>query len=540
MTSSSPESPTAHRDALEQRAIHRRAEYQKHVSYPAAISSAQRTTTTALRLWTTHRCLVQRYLLHAFVATMLPGALGLTSLYREPTPTPLSAPSETRTMPVSIVPSTLTVGDVGIDPAAFADIDALGHDASPTEQGLRTDLRQYLTVPATVRVESGNIRSGPGSHYDKIGNVSNGTALLLLAQAGQWFQAQSSDGSIGWVIAELVIVDASLVTLLPEATDIPPPPPPTIARVGEAHLNLRDGPATRYRTVRTLDANAQLDLLARYADWYQVQTEQGDVGWVRGDLLTIAPGVTERIEPVTTIPDPDPVLVGKISAHGVHLRSGPGTRYDTLATLRSGVQLDLLGQYDSWFQVRTSDGRTGWVAYAFIDASDYITRRVKTVSAIPPPRQSPASNAPRRPSDSSTSRSAPPALAAGSVVEYAMQFVGTPYVFGASGPDAFDCSGFTRYVYQQYGLNLPHSSAGQYSTAYGTIISDKEALAPGDLVFFANTYKKGISHVGIYIGNGNVVQAMSPELGLGVANIHSAYWSTHYYSAIRPTDQAVR
>jgi cell wall-associated NlpC family hydrolase len=120
------------------------------------------------------------------------------------------------------------------------------------------------------------------------------------------------------------------------------------------------------------------------------------------------------------------------------------------------------------------------------------------------------------------------------VVGYAAQFVGARYVWGGSGPDVFDCSGFTRYVYKQFGLNLPHSSAGQYNTAYGTIISNPADLRPGDIVFFVNTYKRGISHVGIYTGGGDVVQAMSPKLGVGVANLNGGYWAQHYYSAIRP------
>jgi NlpC/P60 family/Aldo/keto reductase family len=83
-------------------------------------------------------------------------------------------------------------------------------------------------------------------------------------------------------------------------------------------------------------------------------------------------------------------------------------------------------------------------------------------------------------------------------------------------------------------LDLPHSSAGQYNSAYGTTISNPADLQPGDLVFFVNTYKGGISHVGIYVGGGDVVQALSPKLGVGVANLNGGYWAQHYYGAIRP------
>jgi cell wall-associated NlpC family hydrolase len=120
------------------------------------------------------------------------------------------------------------------------------------------------------------------------------------------------------------------------------------------------------------------------------------------------------------------------------------------------------------------------------------------------------------------------------VAAFAMQFVGAPYVWGGADPNGFDCSGFTQYVYRQFGLDLPHIAADQYSEQYGTLITDPNALQPGDLVFFANTYEPGITHIGIYIANGDVVQAMSPGIGVAIGNVREDYWAQHYYGALRP------
>jgi cell wall-associated NlpC family hydrolase len=119
------------------------------------------------------------------------------------------------------------------------------------------------------------------------------------------------------------------------------------------------------------------------------------------------------------------------------------------------------------------------------------------------------------------------------VVSFAMQFIGTPYVWGGASPGGFDCSGYTQYVYRQFGLSLPHSAAGQYSQRFGAFI-DRASLQPGDIVFFANTYKRGISHVGIYVGGGMVAQALAPGAPLAAVSINGAYWSSKYYGAIRP------
>lgn len=113
------------------------------------------------------------------------------------------------------------------------------------------------------------------------------------------------------------------------------------------------------------------------------------------------------------------------------------------------------------------------------------------------------------------------------VVQIALSLLGRPYRWGAAGPNAFDCSGFTMYVYAQIGISLPHSSAAQYYS--GRRVSYDE-LQPGDLVFFARRGGR-ISHVGIYIGGGNFVHA--PQTG-DVVKISSLSSHGGYVGAVRP------
>ncbi|MDW0108688.1 C40 family peptidase [Sporosarcina aquimarina] len=116
-----------------------------------------------------------------------------------------------------------------------------------------------------------------------------------------------------------------------------------------------------------------------------------------------------------------------------------------------------------------------------------------------------------------------------SIIAYAKKFEGTPYLFGGNTPEAFDCSGYILYVFKYFGITLPRTSESQFTV--GTAVS-RENLQAGDLVFFANTYKPGISHTGIYIGNGDFISAESG--GVKISNLDKhPYWAPKYAGAKR-------
>jgi peptidoglycan DL-endopeptidase CwlO len=112
---------------------------------------------------------------------------------------------------------------------------------------------------------------------------------------------------------------------------------------------------------------------------------------------------------------------------------------------------------------------------------------------------------------------------AAAAIAYAMAQVGKAYVYGAAGPSAFDCSGLTMRAWEAAGVSLPHSSAAQYAMGPHVAASD---LQPGDLVF----YYSPVSHVGMYIGNGMIVNAENPSVGVVVAPLYSM----PYVGAVRP------
>lgn len=118
------------------------------------------------------------------------------------------------------------------------------------------------------------------------------------------------------------------------------------------------------------------------------------------------------------------------------------------------------------------------------------------------------------------------------IVELAKKYIGGKYVWGANGPNAFDCSGLTQYVYAKNGIGLNRTAAEQ--AKQGIKISKSE-LEAGDLVFFKkiNSVGAGVSHVGIYIGNGKFIHASTPAKGIRVDNLSDDYYTTRFHSARR-------
>jgi len=118
----------------------------------------------------------------------------------------------------------------------------------------------------------------------------------------------------------------------------------------------------------------------------------------------------------------------------------------------------------------------------------------------------------------------------GRIIDTAAKYLGTPYAYGGSSPAGFDCSGFTQYIFKQYGISLNRTAASQYQNGVAVSMAN---LQPGDLVFF-NCGGSGINHVGIYAGKGEIIHSSSPRSG-GViySSITSGYYANTYIGARR-------
>ncbi len=194
------------------------------------------------------------------------------------------------------------------------------------------------------------------------------------------------------------------------------------------------------------------------------------------------------------------------NTNSVCLRTGPGTNHAKTAVLPMGSTGKIIAEKGSWTKVALGDGTCGYIYGALLSSG---------AGSVTYSDSSPVLKASR--SDNS------------SLIETALSCRGARYRRGGTSRGGFDCSGFTRYVFAKYGVSLPHSSSAQASL--GQRVS-KDALKPGDLVFF-QTYRRGISHVGIYIGNDKFVHAARYGKGVRVDSLSSSYYCSRYRGARR-------
>lgn len=222
-----------------------------------------------------------------------------------------------------------------------------------------------------------------------------------------------------------------------------------------------------------------------------------------------------------TAADPNDTLYAKVTTGSstLRVRQGPGTNYAILCSVRDGSFFAVTGKADGWYQI-ACNGRTGYVSadYVVERTLDQILDEKDTKPTVDPDSGVPAAD----PADYDRTL-------ANQIVDYALQYLGYPYVYATAGPDSFDCSGFTSYVYKHFGYSLHRSSYEQLKDGKAV---QKADLLPGDILLFSRNGDV-VTHVGLYIGNGEFIHASTSTTGVIISDLYSDYYVQHYYAARR-------
>jgi uncharacterized protein YgiM (DUF1202 family) len=259
----------------------------------------------------------------------------------------------------------------------------------------------------------------------------------------------------------------------------------------DGNLNVRSGPSTDDSIVGKMTNHAACEIIGTDGEWTQI--ESGEVSGYISSAYLITGAEARQIarEEVRT--------VATVETQTLRVREEASTDSEILSLVGQGEDLTVIGEENGWYKVEV-DNEEGYIS------GDYVTLSEKLTTAMTLTQL-------RYGEGVSDVRVA--------LVDFALQYVGGRYVWGGTSlTNGVDCSGFTMKVYEQFGIYLPHSSSGQ--AGYGTKISASEAK-PGDLFFYGRSGVNGIGHVGIYIGNGQIVHASSSRDGI---KISSAYYRT--------------
>lgn len=282
-----------------------------------------------------------------------------------------------------------------------------------------------------------------------------------------------------------------------------------LATVEASSLRLRSAPSTSSTTLDYAYSGEYVIITGKTGQWYHVSFDLTD-GYMHENYLKTYN--TKNVE----------LGYGRVNANKVNIRSGPSTSHGKVAQANSGEKAYIIGYNNQWYKVIYHDD-IGYIRSDYLDLTE-----------IPYENRSSTKEPLFFVNGKSTGITpSAAALNGGSlrqtVVDNAKDHLGVPYLWGGTTPQGFDCSGFVQYVLRQSGITLPRTTSEQVRV--GTSIS-KSDLQPGDLVFLQNTYRSGVSHVGIYVGNGKMIHASSSK-GVTISDLSSSYYTKHYHSSRR-------
>lgn len=275
-----------------------------------------------------------------------------------------------------------------------------------------------------------------------------------------------------------------------------------LAYVEEA-VNVRAEPDEEAERVGSLPVHGIALVIDKGETWTKIESGI-TTGYVRNDFLLFGDAAGAYAE--ATCPK-----VAKVNTTTLYVRAGQDENTDCLTMIGEGESYEVVEReddVDGWVYVKVDSDITGYVSADYVDVSYGFSHALSVAEEEEIRRQQEAAERARLAEMTSYRRQ--------EVVNYALQFVGNPYVYGGTSlTNGTDCSGFTMSVYAHFGYSLPRTAAAQQQGLTNVNLSD---IQPGDLLFYRGSGGT-IGHVTMYIGGGQVVHASSSTTGIIVSNI---------------------
>lgn len=343
----------------------------------------------------------------------------------------------------------------------------------------------------TITGNSVNFRKGPGTNYSSLDKLNKGYKVEYLETVGSWIKIKYN-GLEGFVHGDYVSGSSNNNTSEGDNTI------KTTKEVTGSSVNFRKGPGTNNSVIKALSKGTKVGFISESNGWAKVNYN-GTIGYISSKYL----GAINSNNNNTNEEADNTVKYNKsVTGSRVNLRKGPGTNYPVVTSLSRGTSVGVISESNGWSKINYN-GSIGYMSSSYLGTIN---------------------------SSSNEGESTNSSSQADRVINLAKQQLGKSYVWGAEGPNTFDCSGFTQYVFKNaVSINLPRVSREQ--SKFGQYVN-KNNLQKGDLIFFDTDKDGSVNHVGIYIGNNEFIHASSGGKKVIISQLNG-YYSSVYTNARR-------
>lgn len=416
----------------------------------------------------------------------------------------------------------------------------------------------FATNNGKVNVDTAKLREQPNTEAKVLELLSNGEEVKILEEKDGWYKVEYKQIT-GYLRTDLVETSNKTEKQEPEENTTNEQSIPNTENVENAmnetttetsidpiqeeiekgkqykivtNIRLKAIPLINALELGEVVKDVQVEVIEILNDWAKIKTVEGKEGWtIKGNLASIqaineqpAVQTTENLTQATTANNQETQKTKKmyVNTQTVNVRAEASKTSQTVKQLALNTEVTVVTTVNGWAYVEVN-GIKGYISESLLSSTKKETSRSSTTERATTTEQK--TNTPVANNTVNTPVASAPSSKGSAVVAYAQQFLGASYKYGGTTPSGFDCSGFTQYVYKNFGVTLSRTAAGQYGN--GTAVTD---LQPGDLLMFG---KSSINHVGIYIGGNQFIHAANPSKGVRIDSISSSYYKSNYVGARR-------
>ena len=396
----------------------------------------------------------------------------------------------------------------------------------------------FASTNAKVNVETANLRESADENSKILEQLSQGQEVEIVEKSSDWYKVKVK-GMTGYLRQDLLTVEekntvnANTTTSSEEKAEVETTKNEETkttdtdekSKIIVEDTKLKIVPSINATDIIEVKKDEEVIITETINDLVCVKTKTTK-GWIYKEKLISKEDKKEEKQTTeqNQVVEESKLKTLYIGSESVNLRKEANTNSEVVTKLSLNTAVDVYAEENGWSKVKVN-GNEGYISSSLLSE-----KKKETSRSLETPRTKTSENSSENTKTSQekeTTTTVPVSGKGATAVETAKKYIGCSYVYGASGPSSFDCSGFTSYVFKQHGISLNRTAAGQYSN--GVAVS-RNQLQPGDLVMFG---KSRINHVGIYIGGGQIVHAANKSRGVTTDTINSGYYNNNYVGARR-------